>query len=308
MIDPQFLGLALLVAAVALIGFLAARFVGEAFARPFRSSSLDDDKVGVLVKAANGKNAHGGKSDRGFAQVVRGAAIGISPEQALGWIILLGVLLGGGLYLWRGDPLTALFGFALGTALVLAIFLLLQHRLRQQMQDQLPDVLYLLARSLRAGLSLEQAVELVGQQGPQPLADEFKRCSGQIQLGLPVVIALESMAQRLQLLDAHVFASTVAIFVKSGGNLPMLLDRVAAGARERNEFRGYLRAATALGRVTALCIAAAVPLILLVYLFVQPEYSQNFLRMPAGAAIAAAAFLMEIVGLVWIYRILKIDF
>ena len=87
-----------------------------------------------------------------------------------------------------------------------------------------------------------------------------------------------------------------------------MLDRVAAGARERNQFRGQLRTATALGRTAAFGIALATPLFLLVYVLFQPTYSQNFLSSPVGWMILLVAFTMELIGLWWIYRLTKIEY
>ena len=123
-----------------------------------------------------------------------------------------------------------------------------------------------------------------------------------------LVIALETMARRIDLLDMRVFVSTVAVFQKSGGNLPLLLDRVAAGARDRNQFRGHLRSVTALGRVASLAIAAAPPVFLMVYLLARPEYTVAFFRSPVGWAIVAGAMLVELIGLLWIFRVLKIEY
>ena len=81
------------------------------------------------------------------------------------------------------------------------------------------------------------------------LESEFRRCSAQIDLGLPVVAALQSLAARVRLLDMNALVSTLALYQSNGGNLPLLLDRLAVSCRDHNQFRTYVRSATALGHV-----------------------------------------------------------
>ena len=75
--------------------------------------------------------------------------------------------------------------------------------------------------------------------------------------------------------DYLAFVSAVALYQTTGGELAMVLDRLASGARDRNQFRRQFFASTARGRVTAIIIGAAVPLLLLVYAMQEPERSQG---------------------------------
>lgn len=246
--------------------------------------------------------------DDGFERMVQQTGLGVSGEEMVAAMALLGVLLGGALYLWRDQAGLGLVGFFLGLLIPLAVVLLLRGRYQAQVQAQLPDALYLLARSLRAGLSLEQAIEMLAEEGPAPVADEFKRCAGSIRLGLPAATAIQMMAERLNTIDVNALASTVSFHQTTGGNLPLMLDRLAAGARDRNQFRGQFWAATAQGRITAVALAAAAPLLVLGYLVFQPEHVQGFMASPRGWMFLAIAGAMEIIGMIWVYQVLKVDY
>ncbi len=247
------------------------------------------------------------KFDAGFASMVERTGLGLSLADACGWIAFFGAVGTLGFYLLHPEVWMAMIGMATGVAFAVAALFAYSLRYRQKLLEQLPDSLLMLARSLRAGLTIEQAIDMTGEQGPKPLAHEFRRCAAQIRLGLPSVLALENAARRLQLLDFNVLVSTVSLHTRVGGNLPMLLDRLAIGARDRNEFRGYLRSATALARVSILGIAAATPLILLGYLFFQPEYASGFFQSQQGFLTIAFALGLEIIGAVWLYRLMRIE-
>ena len=246
--------------------------------------------------------------DAGFRQLIGTTGLPVSPEQALGVMALAAVLLGGGLALWQNDWWPALPGVAAGVVVPLVVFHFLHARRRRRLQDQLPDALFLLARTLRAGLSLEEALATVGEQGVRPLADEFRSCTAYFRLGLPAPAALQLLANRLQLADLSGLAALVLLHRTSGGNLPSLLDRWAASTRDRNQFRGYVRAATAMGRVNALALAAAPPLLLLGYWIVQPDYLTAFVHTSTGGVILAVAALLEAVGSVWVYGLSRVDY
>lgn len=246
--------------------------------------------------------------DQGFANMVERAGVGLSAEQALGWICLAGVSLAAALYLWKEELWALSVGLLVGTAVPLAIFLYLQSRWRRQIQQQLPDAFFLLARSLRAGLSLEQSLALLASEGLPPLSNEIRRCVERINLGMAVPAALQATARRINLVDFNVFASIVALHRNIGGNLPLLMDRLAASTRDRNQFAGYFRAATAMGRITAIAIGCAVPLIFLGYAVLEPTYFGRFFESWTGIIALCIAFGLEIIGVIWLLYLLRVDY
>lgn len=245
--------------------------------------------------------------DRRFANLVHNSGLEASVEQVIGLILMCCVGSGAGFYLWRSELWLGLFGFVLGLALSFGYLLVRAGRRRWQMHQQMPDALYLLSRSLRAGMGLEHSFHLVSQESPQPLGDELRRVSEQVKLGLAVPAALQSASDRVGLLDFSVFAAMLSIHRNTGGQLPLLLDRLAGGIRDRVQYQGQFRAATAMGRVSAIALGAAVPCIFLWYILFQPETVQMFVQTPGGLAMLGVAGMLEIVGVLWLYRILKTD-
>jgi Flp pilus assembly protein TadB len=88
----------------------------------------------------------------------------------------------------------------------------------------------------------------------------------------------------------------------------LLLDRVAAATRDRNQFRGQFQASTALGRATGFFISLAAPVLLLVYFFLQPDYLIKFAQYPAGLAALIVAGALQVIGAVWILYLLRVDY
>lgn len=245
--------------------------------------------------------------DRRFAHLVLGTGLDLGVEQVIGIVLLCGVGVGAGLYVWRSELWLALFGFVLGLALPLGYLAAIAGRRRRTMHQQMPDAIYLLSRSLRAGLGMEQGFHLIATESPKPLVDELSRVSEQVKLGLAVPVALQTAADRVAIVDFSVFAAIIALHRNTGGQLPLLLDRLATGVRDRVQYTGQFRAATAMGRVSAIALGAAVPLIFLWYVLFQPETVQIFVETPGGLAMLATAFGLEIVGVIWLHRLLRTE-
>ncbi len=154
------------------------------------------------------------RMDHYFASMIERCEMKISADQALGIMMLVGMLAAVGLYFWRGEPWIATVGFFAGMGIIFFYFLFKQGGYRRRLQNQIPDAFFLIARSVRTGLSLEQAIDLASQQGIQPLSGEFKSAAQQIKLGIAIPAALQRMARanqaarfrRLRLDDRRLFA------------------------------------------------------------------------------------------------------
>jgi tight adherence protein B len=296
-------------AALVLGIFVVIRGMAEGLRRRVRGDEDSEAPRLLLIPAEPaGPLPLSRRIDVGFEQIIRESGLEWSTEQALGLMSLGGVVMAGFLLLWRGDLWMVALGLIMGMGLPFVTYLILRHRWRLRVQNQLPDALFLLARSLRAGETIEQAMETVAMHGTRPLAEEFRRGVERVKLGLNVPAALKGMARRLRLADFNVFVTAVKLHRSTGGNLMVLLDRVAASTRDRNQFRGYVRAATALGRITGLFIAAAAPVLFVGYSIWQPDFVARFTHSSAGIRALVVAATLEVVGAIWMYMLLRFDY
>ena len=129
-------------------------------------------------------------------------------------------------------------------------------RRTEKMREQLPDVLTIMASSLRAGHSFMQALDMVAREIPQPAATEFQRVVSEIRLGRPTDDALEALATRVGSADFRWAVLAVNIQREVGGNLAEILDNVADTLRERAMIRRQIQVLTAEGRLSAWVLAA----------------------------------------------------
>jgi tight adherence protein B len=122
---------------------------------------------------------------------------------------------------------------------------------------QLPQALEIIVRSLEAGHPVPTAVALVGREMPDPIGSEFGMAADEIAYGATLEQAIERMAERCQHPDVDLFAATVRLQERSGGNLTGLLKLNANTVRERHKMRLKIKAASSEGRASALILTAA---------------------------------------------------
>jgi tight adherence protein B len=289
----------------AFVLFVLIRLVVDARARRMPAVSPADGPVELRRKQPQGSVE---EFDAGFENLVKQTGLDLSAEQAIAWMILIGCVAGVVVYLLTGLAWLTVIGASVGALGVLALLFFYRARYRIRLHDQLPDGIALMARALRSGLSLEQAIDLVAQESAAPLAGEFQKVAAQIKLGIPAAAALESMARDVQSVDVNALVSTIAVAQTTGGNLPLLLDRLAASARDRANFRAYFRAATALARIGVIPVALAVPVLAVIYFLWTPSYADAFMASPNAPIVIAAAVVIECLGLYWIYRLLRFEY
>lgn len=228
----------------------------------------------------------------------------LEPAEALAIIFFCGVVLAAIVFFWRyeeQEAWMALPAFVIGAGIPFTFFLWRQRMWRKRLQDQLPDMLFLLARSLRAGMSIDQSIQILGDHGVAPLSREFSRMHRQLELGLGLPQVLQVAADRVQFVDFRVFASVLSLHRSTGGNLPVIVDRLAHTTRDHNHLRGYYRTATALGRYGTVIILALASIVLFYVWFFHRDLAILYLQSTEGIVLLVIGILLIIVGVTLLF-------
>jgi tight adherence protein B len=217
---------------------------------------------------------------------------------------LLGAVLGAAML--RNLMLAGVIGIvgALGPTVVLRMSL---GKRSDKMREQLPDVLTIMASSLRAGHSFLQALDTVAREIPAPAQVEFQRLVAEIRLGRPAEDALEALADRVGSADFRWAVLAVNIQREVGGNLAEILDNVADTLRERAMMRRQIKVLTAEGRLSA-WVLAILPFAIALYMFaVNPEYISLLVTTQVGLIMLGTGGVLMILGILWMRKIVDID-
>src|ERR1017187_6165311 len=198
------------------------------------------------------------------------------------------------------------FGLVFGSAPFLYVYQARRRRLAA-LEEQLPDALDFLSRSMRAGHAFAISLQMVGEELPDPMGREFRTLFNEHNLGAPLETALRSMCDRIPLLDLRFFASAVMLQKQTGGNLSDILTRLSYVIRERFRLRGQVRAASAHGRMTAMILGGLPIVTVIALMFVAPGYLDGMADDPDGRWLIGGAVVGQILGNMVIRKIVSIQ-
>jgi tight adherence protein B len=221
------------------------------------------DSVQALVmelRKQRGLNASGEKGDRlrWLSDLIVASGLKYEPRKWITFAAAGGLVAGTAVAVLTKKPL-----LAPPVALIVGcggpiMFLKMKAAERAKaLGQQLPQALEIIVRSLEAGHPVPTAIALVGREMPDPVGSEFGMAADEIAYGATLEQAIARMSERCQHPDIDLFAATVRLQERAGGNLTGLLKLNAATVRERQKMRLKIKAASSEGRASAAILTAA---------------------------------------------------
>jgi Flp pilus assembly protein TadB len=176
-----------------------------------------------------------------------------------------------------------------------------------EFEKELPGALKMLAGSLSAGLSFLQALSAYAEDSQGQTAREFRRALAEIQLGIPMERALDSVATRMKSEDLRWAVSAITIQREVGGSLASILNSTAETIESRFELRREVRTLSAEGRISSY-ILMALPIGIFIFLsFLRPDYIGVFIAEPAGNLLLLAIFIALTTAWFWLKSLVRIS-
>lgn len=201
-------------------------------------------------------------------------------------------------------------------AVVVALFAslmpgaVLNFRIRKRQKAflaQLPDMLTLLAGTLRAGYSIGQGFESVSKEVDDPMGRELRRVVTETRLGRSLEESLEAVASRMDSDDFSWAVMAIRIQREVGGNLAELLLTVADTMTQRERLRREVSTLTAEGRMSAIIIGALPPGLAAVMFAMNPEYISELFTPGLGYALVITAIISMVIGFLWMKKTITIE-
>jgi len=224
------------------------------------------------------------------------AAIAFSPKQLIGLMGLLGVLAFVGLTIGTGTslPVRILVSAGMGVGGIFVWISMKANKRKGLLEEQLPDAIELMVRSLRVGHPFSSAISIVANEVSDPLATEFGIIADESAYGRDVGEALKDMAERLEMQDLRFLAVAVTIQQQSGGNLAEILDGLAKVIRARFRLFRRVKAITAEAKWSGKFLSGFPLLALVGIQLVDPNYYDEAMLHPyfIPACLVVGAFLV----------------
>jgi len=178
----------------------------------------------------------------------------------------------------------------------------------QVFEEQFPEAIDLIARSLRAGHALTTGLGMVADEMPAPVGEEFRRLYDEQNFGMSLPEAMRAMAARVPVLDARFFVTAVLTQREAGGNLSEVLDNLASVMRERFKLKRQIRVASAHGRISAWVLSCLPPALGVILFLMSPDFMRILWVDPWGLQLLLAAGVLQLIGSITIARMVRIEY
>lgn len=177
----------------------------------------------------------------------------------------------------------------------------------RQFDEQMLDGLTFLSNSLKSGLSLLQAVDMIVQELPNPLSQEWALVMSQQKLGVRIEEALNNLEKRIGSEDIQIIITSISILRESGGNLAEVFDTIAYTVRERRKVEGKIEAMTAQGVMQGIVIVLMPFGLGFILWMMDPVLISRMWTTVIGWILLIVMLLLQFVGAAIIKKIITIE-
>jgi tight adherence protein B len=302
------------VMAVRLPGQLAQRRLDARLLEVTKPAEEEKEGPSKLVKDAKkgplpGLDRYMGGTARGFALArwIEQCGVRASISSVLFMALVSGALMGFMVMVLTRASWGLPVGAGLGFGLPFLVLKIKRRRRLNKFEEQFPEALDLISRALKAGHAFATGLKMVADEVPEPVGPEFRKTFDEQNFGLPLKDALDNLTLRIPILDVRFFATAVMIQRETGGNLSEILENLGHVVRERFKILRQVRVYTAHGRLTGYVLLGLPAFLGVALMFINPEHMNLLFRERLGQQMIMAAIVMQMVGYVWIQKVIKIE-
>lgn len=177
----------------------------------------------------------------------------------------------------------------------------------EAVEKQLPEALTAMAKALRAGSGLLQALARAADETDAPLGPELRTVIRDLQLGAEAEDVFGALVERVGSQDLDIAVTAIVIQRNVGGNLGEVLGNVAHTVRERAKLRGEIRVLTSSQKLTGNLTAAVPVIVALLFIAINPDLGRILVTTTVGLIALGVGIFFELLGLWLIRRLAVID-
>lgn len=189
--------------------------------------------------------------------------------------------------------------------------LYLRRRRRQWLKllgEQLPYLIDLLKSALESGHTMLRALQMAGQNLPEPVSSELRLIVEQVQLGMTLPLALEAMYQRAPVEELGFLVAAVRVQTDVGNSLAEVFEHVSEGMRNRQRAEHQLRALTAQSRASAIIVTLLPFIVLAAFSLINPAYARPLFHNEYGIKMLETAIVLDTIAYFVMRRIARVNF
>jgi tight adherence protein B len=218
------------------------------------------------------------------------------------------MLLGLPVWLFSRAALVSLVALMVGSWLPNLYLRYKANRRTRALESQLPGAIDHLNRAVRAGHPFSAGLKMLAEESDEPIASEFRAVFEEQRFGMPFEEALLGFGDRVDLPDVRILITAILVQREVGGNLAEILEKVAGTMRARFTIRRQVRVYTVQGRMSGY-ILAALPLVVGTFIFLlNRDYMDVLFTHPVGKGLLGFAMVLQLLGFLWIRKIVNVEY
>lgn len=206
-----------------------------------------------------------------------------------------------------GSSIGGVVGGVLGYAIPKFMLSSAAGRRKKALEAQIPDTVLLISSALKSGYSFLKALQVVAKEMPVPMSDVARKVVDECNFGVPLEDALMRMAARARSYDLDLVTTAVIIQSQVGGSLAEILDSIAETIRERIQIEAEISALTAEGKLSGIVLALMAPGMAAALTVLNPTYMSVLFGDPMGVKMVVAAVVLQIVGIIMIKKMMRVE-
>lgn len=296
--------LALLVLALLVIAVLAADLVRG---RRRGSHQGSPDPLGRGREPGGESNAPLPRRS-GVERRLRAAGLRLGAATWIAALVLVGgVVLLVALQLFPGARLVAVAAAGLAVYIPDAVVRAWGSHRARRFEARLVDAVDFMVSALQGGENATQAMASAAAAAEEPVKRELREVVHRLGLGMPLNRALGRIVEGYDSEGTRIFTQTLVAKLEAGGNLASVLKSVNQILRERLKMRMKLKSQLSGAQFSAIVIALLPYTLIPIYLWRKPDWIERLWHHPLGPQLLFFAFLLQIIGFLWLRRILKME-
>lgn len=166
----------------------------------------------------------------------------------------------------------AFAAFAAGVGFPRWVLSFLGKRRQKKFLEEFANAIDIIVRGVKSGLPLNDCLQIIANESPEPVKNEFVELCEQQRIGIPLAQAFDRMYDRMPIPEVNFFAIVIAIQQQAGGNLAEALDNLSRVLRDRKRLRAKVQAFSAEAKSSAAIIGSLPIIVMLIVYITTPSY------------------------------------
>lgn len=173
---------------------------------------------------------------------------------------------------------------------------------------ELANAIDVVVRGVKSGLPLNECLQVIARESPEPLAGEFREVVEQQRLGVTLGEALDRMCDRLPLAEVRFLAIVIGIQQQAGGNLSEALSNLSGVLRDRFRMQMKIKALSAEAKASAMVLASLPPGVMFMVYLTSPDYIMPLFTTLMGKFMIAVGACWMLMGVLVMRKMINFKF